>query len=148
MGLMDVLGRYAQPAPHTPPHVFDDFDSVAREAPHDLLSDGLEEAFNAEVTPPFEQMVGQLYDRAEPPQRAAFLNEILQSLGRGRVSPDEARSIPSTEVEAAAAEAARHNPSIIQQASRFFAQHPQLLQTLGQVAIGIAMNGMARRRRL
>jgi hypothetical protein len=100
------------------------------------------------VTPPFEQMVGQLYDPAEPPQRAAFLTEILPSLGRGRVSPDESRSIPSTEVEAAAAEAARHNPSIIQQASRFFAQHPQLLQTLGQVAIGIAMNGMARRRRL
>jgi hypothetical protein len=46
------------------------------------------------------------------------------------------------------APAARHNPSVIQRVSRFYAEHPQLVQTLGRAAIAIAMNGMARRRRM
>ena len=50
--------------------------------------------------------------------------------------------------EAATREAARQNPSLVQRVSRFYAQHPQLVQTLGQAAIAIAMNGMARRRRM
>ncbi|HUP96944.1 MAG TPA: hypothetical protein VM073_03330 [Usitatibacter sp.] len=144
MGLMDVLGRYAQQSHQPPPDVLDDFDRVAQEAEPDALSEGLEDAFNAEVTPPFEQMVGQLYGRSDSHQRAGLLREILGS----RFSPDEAQHMPVNEVEAAAADAARQNPSIIQRVSRFYAEHPQLVQTLGQVALSVAMSGMARRRRM
>ena len=166
MSLMDVLGRYAQQSHQPPPDVMDDFDRVAREAEPEAVGEGLEDAFNAETTPPFEQMVGQLYGQSDPHQRAGLLNEILGSLGgaaggglaggvlgdllrgRNRVSPEEANNIPVSDVEAATADAARQNPSIIQRVSRFYAAHPQLVQTLGQAAIGIAMSGMARRRRM
>jgi hypothetical protein len=141
---MDVLGRYSQQSRQMPPDVLDDFDRVAREAPPEAVGEGLEDAFNAEVTPPFEQMVGQLYGRSDPHQRAGLLREILGS----RFSPDEAAHMPVNEVETAAADAARENPGIIQRVSRFYAQHPQLVQTLGQVALSVAMSGMARRRRM
>ena len=169
MGLMDVLGQYAQQPNRQPPEVLEDFDRVAQEADADTISEGLQDAFNSETTPPFEQMVGQLFGRSDPHQRAGLLNEILGSLGgmgagglaggalggllrnathNNRVSPEDARHIPVNDVEAAAAEAARHNPSVIQRVSRFYAQHPQLVQTLGQAALSIAMTGMARRRRI
>ena len=167
MGLMDILGRYSQQPDPLPPHVMDDFDEVMHEASPDMLSEGLEDAFNSDATPPFEQMVGQLYERSDPDTRAGLLNEILGSLGGGaagglaggvlgnmlrrgaggRLSPADAGHIPANDIQVAAREAARTNPSIIQRVSRFYARHPRLVQNLGQAAIAIAMNGMARRRR-
>ena len=168
MGLMDVLSQYAQRPNHPPPSVTSDFHQVSREAPPDELGEGLAEAFRSDATPPFEQMVGQLYDRSDPHQRAGLLNEILGSFGgmggglagnvlggalrnavRGdRIAPEETRDIPASDVEAAAAEAARRNPSIVERVSRFYAEHPQLVQTLGSAALSIAMSQMARRRRM
>jgi hypothetical protein len=142
MGLMDVLGRYAQSPERPPPHVLDDFDSVSREAPPEMLSEGLEDAFNSDATPPFERMVGELYAKSPPDVRSGLLREIFP--GRSDHDPH----LPVNHVEVAAREAAQANPSFIQRVSRFYAQHPQLVQTLGQAAIGIAMNGMARRRRM
>ena len=169
MGLMDVLGRYAENPNRPPPQVFDDFDSVAREAPEDDIGDGLEEAFRSEATPPFEQMVGQLFDRSGPEERAGLLNEILGSLGGGtggalasgalggllrnagrgsQISPGDTRTIPVSEVESATAQAARENPGLISKLSRFYARHPQLVHNLGNAALAIAMGRMARRRRM
>jgi hypothetical protein len=169
MGLMDVLGRYGQTQERIPtPQVMADFDSVASEAPPEILGEGLEDAFNSDVTPPFEQMVGQLYDRSDPQVRAGLLNEILGSaggaasaglaagplgailrrMGQGQATADDTRDVGVHEVEVAAREAAKHNPGIIARISRFYARHPQLVQNLGQAAIAIAMNGMARRRRI
>lgn len=168
MGLMDVLSQYAHTPNHPPPQVLQDFDEVAREAPPDDVSEGLAEAFRSDETPPFEQMVGQLYDRSDSYQRAGLLNEILGAFGgmggglaggvlggalrnavRGdRISPESTRDIPVSDVEAAAAEAARRNPNIIERVSRFYAEHPQLVQVLGNAALSIAMGQMARRRRM
>jgi hypothetical protein len=168
MGLMDVLSQYARQPDHPPPHAARDFDRVSQEASVDDVSDGLAEAFRSEATPPFEQMVGQLYDRSNPQQRAGLLNEILGAFGgmsgglagnvlggalrnavRGdRVAPEDTHQVPVNDVEAAAAEAARRNPSIIERVSRFYAEHPQLVQTLGSAALSIAMSQMARRRRM
>ena len=168
MGLMDILGRYANPQERGAPQTIEDFERVSQEASPDDLCCGLEDAFKSETTPPFEQMVGQLYGRSDPQQRAGLLNEIMGSLGGGaagglmggalgdlfrsgratsQVSPEDASHIPVTDVEVAAAEAAKRNPGIVERVSKFYAQHPQLVQTLGQVALGIAMSGMARRRR-
>jgi hypothetical protein len=169
MDLMDLLGHYARHPNQPPPHVFDDFDRVAQEAPPEEISHGLEEAFRSDATPPFEQMVGQLYERSDPQQRAGLLQEILASLGGGmaggaaggalgdilrnvvrgnRVSPEEARQIPAEKVEAATREAADRNPSLIERVSRFYAQPPQLVHTLWQAALGIALTQMARRRKM
>ena len=169
MGLLDVLNQYQQPPYRPPPEIFDDFDQVAREADPDDIGYGLEEAFNSDETPPAEEMIGQLYDRSDDDTRAGLLNEILGSLGGGalgaagggalggllrrmgtdnrRISPQEARDIAPRDIELAAAQAAKQNPNLLQKVSRFYARHPQLVQTLGQAALGVLMSGMARRRR-
>ncbi len=128
MGILDLVNQY---------------ENAAREAPPEDVSHGLHEAFRSDATPPFEQMIGQLFGRSDPNQRAGFLNQIL---GR-HVSPQEATEVPVGEVESATAQAAAGNPGIMERASRFYAEHPQLVQTLGQVAIGVAMSAMANRRR-
>jgi hypothetical protein len=124
--------------------ILDQYEMEARRARPEDVSHGLHAAFESDDTPPFEQMVGQLFGHSDPDTRAGFLEQIL---GR-RVSPREAIEVPVSDVEIAAAQAAKANPSIIERASRFYAEHPQLVQTLGQAAIGIAMNAMARRRRM
>jgi len=166
MGLMDVLMQYANPNDHPPPNVTGDFNHVAREAPQEAVGEGLEAAFRSEATPPFEQMVGHLFEKSDPRQKAGLLNEILGAFGgmggglagnvlggalrnavRGdHVTADDAWQVPASDVEAAAAEAARRDPSIIERVSRFYAQHPQLVQTLGSAALSIAMSRMAQRR--
>jgi hypothetical protein len=128
MGLMDVVNQ---------------FENAVREAPPEDVSHGLHEAFRSDQTPPFEQMVGQLFGRSDPNQRAGFLNQIL---GRN-VSPQQASQVPVSEVENATAQAAAANPSIMERASRFYAEHPGLVQSLGQVALTVAMNAMMNRRR-
>jgi hypothetical protein len=168
MSLMDVLSHYAQQPEHPPPQVLQDFHQVSRQAPPEAVGEGLEEAFRSDETPPFEEMVGHLFERSDPHQRAGLLNEILGAFGgmsgglaggvlggalrnavRGdHVSPEDAREVPVSDVEAAAAEAARRDPGIIERVSRFYAQHPQLVQTLGSAALSIAMAQMARRRRI
>lgn len=171
MGLLDVLNQYVQPD-RPPPHVLDDFDAVAQEADPDDLGVGLQEAFESDETPPFEQMLGELYERSDAGTRAGVLNEILGSLGGGaagglggamaggilgnvlrrmgdgppHVSAQDARQIPTREIEVAAAEARRRNPGVVQRVSRFYARNPQLVRVLGQAALGILMRGMARRR--
>ena len=167
MGLMDVLGRYAQSDDRASPQVMDDFDHVSQHAPQEMVSAGLADAFRSEATPPFEQMVGSLFGRSDPHQRAGALNEILGSLGGAgggglaggvlggllrhvgagnAVTPEDAQRVQPAEVEAAAREAARKDPGIVERLGRFYAQHPQLVQGLGQAAIAVAMSSMARRR--
>jgi hypothetical protein len=175
MGLLDFLNRYDPHQDVPPPQVLEDFDRVANEASAEDIEVGLEDAFNSDVTPPFEQMVGQLYEKSDDDQRADVLNEILASLGGSspaagaigggvlggalggllrragqgnpRVSPADAHTIPARDIEIAAAEARRQNPGVVQQISRFYARHPQLVQVLGQAALSILMSGVARRRR-
>lgn len=139
MGLLDVLNQYQHRQNPPPPHVFDDFDRVAREADPEDIGYGLEEAFNDDDTPPFEEMTAQLYERSDPGTRLGLL-ELLGRRGE--------RNMPAAEVQSAAARAAQQNPGVVQQISRFYARHPQLVQTLGQAAVAILMRGMARRRRV
>jgi hypothetical protein len=146
MPWMDVLNRYRD-APRMPPTVEHDFDEVAQNAPRHELSEGLEEAFRSEQTPPFEQMVRQLFEHSNPDQRTGALNQFNEVLGRGHVTPDEARAVRPEQVENIAAQAARANPNVMQRISSFYAEHPQVVRMLGQVALGVAMNRMAGRRR-
>ena len=174
MGLLDVLAQYQQRPNQPPPHVLDDFDQVAASVSPDDLAPGLEDAFNDDDTPPFEEMVGQLYERSDDDTRAGLLNEIVNSLGGGQalatgaaggmfggilgdlirrrqgreaISPRDMHNVPASEIQRAAAQARTANPSLVQTVSRFYARHPRLVQGLGQAAISILMSGMARRRR-
>ena len=146
MNWIDVLGRYRN-TPPVPPTVDDDFDMIAREAPRADLSEGLEEAFRSEQTPPFEEMVRRMFEHSDPDQRAGAINRFREALGSSPVTPDEARDLPPYEVQNLAAQAQQTNPGIMGRMARFYSEHPQLVRVLGQAALGIAMNRMAMRRR-
>lgn len=146
MNWMDVLGRYRN-GPEMPPNVSDDFDAIARQVPRHDLTDGLEEAFRSEQTPPFEQMVRRMFEHSDPDQRAGAINRVRETLGRGPLTPDEAREVDPQDVESLTAQARAASPNIMQRMAQFYADHPQLVRTLGQAALGIAMNRMAMRRR-
>jgi hypothetical protein len=145
MGWMDVLNQYRN-APAAPPHVANDFEAVANEVPRHELGESIEEAFRSDQTPPLEQMVRRLFEHSDPDQRAGLLNRIRESQGQHPLTPDEARDVPPAEVERMAAQA-RDNPPMLQRISRFYADHPQVVQMLGQAALGVVMNRMAMRRR-
>jgi hypothetical protein len=46
----------------------------------------------------------------------------------------------------AAEHAEKQDPSIVERASQFYAQHPTLVQTLGALAMSVALSHLARRR--
>ena len=62
--------------------------------------------------------------------------------GRGcrRTGPRKA-----AEVEEVARQARKQNPGVLERVSRFYARHPDLVRSLGNVAMTIALSRMARR---
>ena len=82
MGLMDILQQYTNPATiNNPAGAHDHFDEVARTAPPDVVGQGVADAFRADNTPPFGEMVGQMFGQSNPQQQAGVLNQLLRSIG-------------------------------------------------------------------
>jgi len=176
MGILDVLQQYrnATTAPDpsaTPAH----FDEVASAAPPGVFGQGVGDALRSDDTPPFGDMVSQLFGRSDPQQRAGVVNQLLRSLAPGvlaslgggllgrlggpaqpvtpavsqgvppTITPEQAAQLSPTEVRDIAAQAEKHDPSVFDRIGGFYAQHPQLVKTLGQAAMTIALAGVARR---
>ena len=177
----NILQQYSgtQSAAATQPassQVQDDFDQFAQAAPPAAVADGLAAAFRSEQTPPFPQMLGQLFGQSDGTQRASILNTLIRTLGptvvaqilarRGggggggigdllggllgggqqQVTPEAARQVPPEAVEELAQQAEQRDPSIVDMASNFYAEHPQLVKTLGAAALAIALAQIAQRR--
>ena len=136
------------------------YDQVATGAPRDALADGLSHAFNSDRTPPFAQMLAGLFGQSNPEQKAGLLNQILGSLGQsggaealgtggvlggsqGSVTPQQAQQVPSEEVQELARKAAETNPSIVDAAASFYAQHPTLIKTIGAGALALLMSKLS-----
>ncbi len=81
MGLLDILKQYADPNSVQSDRVGGHFDEVAQQSNPNDLGNGVAAAFRSDATPPFGQMVGDLFGRSDPQQRAGILNQILQSVG-------------------------------------------------------------------
>ena len=167
MGFMDILSQYAahqqgEPVPAATQH----FDQVAQQAPRAVVSQGLAEAFRADQTPPFGEMVAHLFGNSDPQQRAGVLNQLLGALGpgllgsgtggqlgdllrrlggRSTVTPEQAAAVTPDQVQEVAHRAEQQNPSIVDRVSDFYAQHPTLVRTLGAAALTIALAKMAQR---
>lgn len=150
-----------------------DFDQAATMAPRDAMSQGLAEAFRSDQTAPFPNMLGQLFGASGGMQRANILNTLLATVGPsllsnvlqrgggggglgslagmlnqgGQVSPEQAEQIPPQAVEELAREAEQKDPSIIDRVSDFYSENPALVKTLGAVALGMVMSGMAKQKR-
>ena len=57
------------------------------------------------------------------------------------------RNVTPEQVQELAARAEQENPGIIDQMSRFYAQNPTLVKSLGGAALAIALGQMSQRRR-
>jgi hypothetical protein len=162
-----ILQQYAgASATQARDNIETDFDEFANSAPQSEIADGLSAAFRSDQTPAFGQMAAQLFEQSNGSQRANILNTLLATLGPsvigqilgqrgssglggllggGQVTPQQAEQIPPEEVREIAAEAEKRDPSIIDQFSQFYAQHPTLIKTLGGAALAIALAKIAER---
>jgi len=140
-----------------------DFEQISRHAPSEEVAGGLAQAFRSDRTPAFPEMVSNLFSRSDPNQRAGLLNRLLSGIGpgalaglpgglggllggRGEVGPEQANRLSPVDVQEIASQAEKHNPSVVDQVSSFYSQHPQVVQALGGLALTIALQHMTRRR--
>lgn len=62
-------------------NVDNDFDQFARTAPNSAVAEGLSAAFRSDTTPPFGNMVSQLFSNSSGMQRASLMNTLLAAAG-------------------------------------------------------------------
>ncbi len=160
----DVLQRYSGQGGGTaaaPQDPHQDFQQVAQAAPANVLASGISQAFRSDQTPPFSEMLSNLFSHSDPNQRAGLLNRLLGSLGPGAISslpglgglpaggnvtPEQASQISPGQVKQVAEHAERQNPSIVDEVSSFYAQHPQVMKAAGGLALSIALQHILRHR--
>jgi len=164
----NLLNQYANSQPgQTPASAEQDFEHISRAVPREEMSSGLAEAFRSDQTPPFANMLGQLFGGSSGDLRASVLNSLIASVGpqvlssilaryrmpnlvpsnATQVTPEQADSIPTEAVQDMAEEAHKRDPTIIDQISHYYAEHPTLVKTLGTAALGIALRHLAGQKR-
>ena len=166
--ISDIFNRYSGAAGGTasaPADPHQDYRDIAEAAPPQVIADALAHAFRSDQTPSFPEMVTSLFRQSNPDQRAGLLNHLIGAIspaalasvpglselagssgGGPRVTSQQASQISPELVQQAAAHAQSANPSIIDQVSGFYAQHPGVVRALGGAAITIALQHIARRR--
>ena len=171
-GISNILQQYNGARANQPPDtVDDDFEQFAQAAPQSAVADGLAGAFRSDETPPFGNMLGQLFGQSSGQQRASILNTLLATLGPNIVSqvlqraggggasglagifgsgereitPEQAEQIPPEAVAEVAAAAEQRDPSVIDRISNVYAEHPTLIKTLGGAALAVALAKVAER---
>jgi hypothetical protein len=73
------------------------------------------------------------------------LIDLLSGGQQTQITPEQAEQIPADAVQEIAAQAEKKDPSVIDQVSNFYAEHPTLVKTLGAVALAIALAKIAER---
>jgi hypothetical protein len=158
----------------SPSDVTDQFHQVAQSAPSDLVSQGLTAMFHSDQTPPFGQMAGQLFGQANPNQQAGMVNQLLSSMGPSvlaslmggagggalagllaqltqggstpaSITPEQASAFTPEQVQQIATHAEQHDAGVVEQISGFYAEHTDLIKTLGGAALTIALAKMSQR---
>ena len=146
----NVLQNYSQAEqPAAQGDVESHFHQVAQSAPASDLASGIAAMFNSDQTPPFAQMVSQLFSNSNGAQRASLLNALLSSGaasgilsqlsqtagislpvglgGTASITPEAAARITPEMAQQAVAQAEQRDPSIVDRISEFYAQHPTLV---------------------
>jgi hypothetical protein len=129
------------------------FDELARSAPPSSIARGLSAAFRSDQTPPFGQMLGRLFGQSNPDQKAGLLNSLLAASpaalaaevagmfgSKRQLTPQEAQQVSPEKLQELATKAEKDDPSIVDRASEFYAQHPNLVKTLGVGALTFAVS--------
>ena len=166
MSLMDMLKQYmGGSSPTSEADVHQHFDQAAQSVPQSTLADALSHAFRSDQTPAFGQMISSMFSQSNGEQKAGMLNQLLSSVGPGalasvagggilssllaggtkQLTPEQAQSVSPETVQQLASHAEQADPSIVERASSFYAQHPTLVKTLGAGVLSIAMAKLAQR---
>jgi hypothetical protein len=169
--LDDVLKQYSNPSAAPNGDVEQHFDQVAQGAPAEDLGKSIAASLRSDATPAFGESVARMFTNSNPQQQAGLLNQLLGSLGPGAraglgglggvlggllggaaapgaaaITPAQASQVSPADVSTVAAHAEQHDPSIVDHVGAFYAQHPDLVKTLGAVALGMVMSHMNNRR--
>ena len=158
-----LLQKYSGASGSSPPQsAASDFAKVAESAPPSALTSGLSAAFRS-GNMPFGEMISQLFAQSDATQRAGILGHLvaagptagsagaLEGLAallpgaRSAVSPEQAQQVPPEAVRELADAAAKSDPSVIDRASEFYAQHPTLVKSMGASALALIMSHLSQR---
>lgn len=165
--LSSILQNYVGGA--TPPQqdVGAHYDQVAQNAPPDMMRQGLADAFRSDSTPPFSQMMGQIFGNANGTQRTGMLGNLLSALAPTalgaigaklgnsfgnnvdprNITPQQADQVTPDQVKEIAQQAEAQDPSIVDKMSDFYTQHPGLVKTLGGAVLTVALAKMSQNMR-
>jgi hypothetical protein len=163
MGLLDdmkgMLSQYASgavPAGDAGAH----FQQVAQSVDSGTLAQGIAAAMRSDDTPPFAQMVSQLFAQGSSDQKTAMLTTLLSSLSPGQqaqlssLAPGlggalaggtAAGTLTPAAIQSLAQHVEQHDAGIVDKMSALYAAHPTLVKTLGSAAMVIAMRKIAER---
>lgn len=167
--LGNLLQKYLNvPSGQTTPDVSAHFDEIAQHASPQVMGQGIADALRSDQTPELGQMVSDMFTRANPQQQAGMLNQILGSVNPGvlgslggvlgglasqvggghvQITPQQASEISPQQVQDLANHAEKQSDGIFDKLGDFYAQHPDLVKTLGSAALTIALAKMANRMR-
>src|SRR5262245_19572559 len=138
MGLLDdvkeMLNQYASgaaPSGDAGAH----FQQVARSVDSGTLAQGIAAAFRSDDTPPFSQLVSQLFASGSGDQKLAMLNTLLSAITPQQCaqvaslipgldttinSPAEAQSVSPDAVQQLAEQVEQHQPGIVEKMSSLY----------------------------
>ena len=158
MGLLDMLqgtlaGKLGQAAP--PATGVTQNDSVGS------IAASLAQAMHSRDTPPFGDMVGQMFGSSNAGQQAGLLNHLLGALGPAALSgvaggvlgkllspgqtqltPEQAAQVSPADASALAAYAEQTQPGIVDQVAQFYAQNSSVINGLGAAALAFVVTKM------
>ncbi len=93
-------------------------------------------------------ILSQILSRQTQPLGSGGFSNLIDLLRGGHeteVTPEQAEQIPAGAVGEIAAQAEKKDPSVIDQVSKFYAEHPTLVKTLGAAALTVAVSQIAKR---
>jgi len=154
--LGNLLGQYLGGGANTA-QASDDFDRAAQSAPRDTLAQGLAQALRSDQTPPFPQMLAQMFGNSNPDQRAGMLNQLIAGAGPGllgklgglfggnggKITPEQASQVSEQQIKEIAEQAQKENPGILDRMGEFYAEHPTAVKAIGATALAVALGAMA-----
>ena len=150
----------------------EDFERASQEVPRQAVAQGVTQALRSDQTPPFAQMVSQMFGQSNPNQRAGMLNQLIAAAGPSLlgsisgnaaggglgallgnliggnnapdpITPEQASQLTPEEVQQLAEKAEQQNPGVVERMGDFYAEHPNVVKALGGAALAIALGHMA-----
>ena len=153
MGLLDTLTQIVNAASQNSQPQQQQVEEL-QQAPADVLSQGLREAFDSKDTPSIGNLVGQMFGQSSNQQQAGLINQVIQALGPAaaaalaggvlqkvmkpgeqQIDADAVTQLSPTEVTQVVNEAQQQQPELSQRLSEFYADNSGLLKALGGVAL-------------